>query len=138
MGGPSWRWEAGKSDASSRDAICCGRAWAQAGLGRTRSRDSPAHATRSPAPACCCAVPPVAPRRSRQHLPDRSQRGREAAVTAMPKNKGNAAWTPGARLRSARSPRLCPRPPGRLGRRDLPLRPACTQLVDPDAILGSG
>lgn len=56
----------------------------------------------------------------------------------MPKNKGNAAWTPGPRLRSARSPRLCTRPPDLLGGSNLPLRPACTQLGDPDAILGSG
>lgn len=47
-------WEAGTWDASSRDAICCGRTWAQADLGR-----SPSHrlsSARDPA-ARACLVP---------------------------------------------------------------------------------
>lgn len=109
--------------------------------------DSSAHATRPLTPVwfCgptrCCTRPfresPPLCRRCRRSR-NRSQKHREAAVTAMPKNKGNAAWSPGPRLRSIRSPRPCPRPRDSSGRSDLPLRSGSRRLGHPDAILGSG
>lgn len=69
-------WEAGTCDASSRDAICCGRTWAQADLGRARSRrlfsarDPAAHAClvlrshallHAPLQGVATAVPPLPP-----------------------------------------------------------------------------
>lgn len=56
----------------------------------------------------------------------------------MPKNKGNAAGTPGPRLRSTGSLRPCPRPPGYPGRSDLPFRCAGTRLQDTLAVWGLG
>lgn len=138
-----WRWEAEKSDASVRDAICCGQTWAQADLGGTGSGDYPAHATRPLTPAWCTsfphATPPPPPWKSRRHRrrPNKSQRRRKAAVTAMPKNKGNAARTPGPRLLSAQSPR----PSRGLGIAQAAVTfpsPYLRAAGDPGAILGLG
>lgn len=114
--------------------------WEDLGVG-----DSSAYVTRPLTPVWRCCPTHCSTRILKESPPlcrccssNRSQRHRETSVTAMPKNKGNAAWSLGPRLRSTRSPRPCLRPQDSSGRSDLPLRSGSQRLGHRDAILGSG